>query len=696
MSMSATAPEPETLRIARAYLAHGWSVVPVRPREKLPAVAWAKYQHVPATHAQLDDWFSSGGYGIGLVQGATADTIVLDFDGEEGHATRRALEIANGPFPHTVEALTPGGGCHVVLRHPGRPVPTRKGLFPGFDVRGDGGFIVAHPSIHPSGRRYEWDCDCHPDDTAVAECPAWVADIICGELEAGHDTAEAIVHAMRPGPMGLPEAVITDGREAYMRDTILAVLREMTGENDRLPDAADLFARVWPQYSRKVDLSRPGRGSEECMAKCRYTLKRIRSGALPGFERFRETRHNYETGEGHEEPEAEATPPPSPATDLPASPFDPAEMLAIEPRKWVYGHFLIRRYLSVIGAPGGTGKSAYIMGVGMAVALGEALLAERVHESGAVWIYNLEDPRDEILRRIHALCIQHNVDPARLVGRLYVDSGRDRPLIVAEKTADGRVVQMPIVDALVAELKARNIKLLIVDPFVKSHRLEENRNEQIDFAASLWNRVAELADCAIALLHHFRKGGQSGDADAFRGAAALTDAARAAVSLAHMSEKEAEKLGIDLDERRFFVRVDNAKLNLAPPPKDAVWINLKSVDLPNGDKVQAVVRWEPPSPWHGLSIPMVVKILDELVRGINGELYQDDYHAKDNWAGSIVMEIGKKTSSQARTIIETWVKEGLLTVKEFINHARKKRNGCDVNLTKLAELRSQIRGDEDE
>ena len=695
MSMSASKQhEPETLLIARAYLAHGWSVVPVRPREKLPAVAWAKYQQTPATPDQVEAWFSSGGFGIGLIQGRTAGTIALDFDGEEGQQTRAALEAAHGPIPHTVEALTPGGGSHVLLRHPGRQVPTRKAILPGFDVRGDGGFIVAHPSVHPTGRRYEWDCDAHPDDTTPAECPQWVADLICGETTPGQDDAAPIVQAIRPGPLGISETVITDGREAYMRNTVLAVLREMVTETNTLPSAEQLFERVWPQYSRKVDLTRAGRGADEVMTKCRYTLHRARSGALSGF---------YTPSQEYDPETGEIFPPPPGAahqtqakTDLPASPFDPAEMLAIESRKWVYGHFLIRRYLTVIGAPGGTGKSAYIMAVAMAVALNQALLKERVHESGPVWIYNLEDPRDEILRRIHALCIQHQIDPIRLVGHLYVDSGRDRPLVVAEKLDSGIVVQTPIVDALVAELKARHVKLLIVDPFVKSHRLEENRNEQIDFAATLWNRVAEQADCAIALLHHFRKGGQSGDADAFRGAAALTDAARAAVSLAAMSEKEAEKLGIDFDQRRFFIRVDNAKLNLAPPPKDAIWLNLKSVTLPNGDNVQAAVRWELPSPWDDLPMPLVVDILDEINRGRNGDLYQTDYRAAENWAGSVIMEAAKKTNSQARVILQAWDESGILSVTEFTNVNRKKRSGYTVDPAKLAEMRHQIRGGYDE
>ena len=186
--------------------------------------------------------------------------------------------------------------------------------------------------------------------------------------------------------------------------------------------------------------------------------------------------------ESEADPEPESRKPPE--EPFPATPFVAAEVLNIPPRQWVYGRFLIRRFLAVLGAPGGAGKTAYAMAVAACVALNRDLLGEGVHEAGNVWLYNLEDPRDELLRRVAALALHHAIEPAELEGRLFLDSGRDRPLIIAE-VSDGVTVAMPVVDDLISELKRRNIRLLIVDPFVKSHRLEENRNEQIDFATSL-------------------------------------------------------------------------------------------------------------------------------------------------------------------------------------------------------------------
>jgi len=84
------------------------------------------------------------------------------------------------------------------------------------------------------------------------------------------------------------------------------------------------------------------------------------------------------------------------------------------------------------------------------------------------------------------------------------------------------------------------------------------------------------------------------------------------VTLSVMSEREAEGFKVLPEERRFHVRANNAKLNLAPPPDRAVWLRPHSIDLPNGDRVQAVVRWEAPTAWEGLSGTALLDVLREM------------------------------------------------------------------------------------
>ena len=152
-----------TLDWALYYASMGWSVVPVRPGEKIPAVKWQPLQSLSADVATIQGWFDKEpDLGIGLIQGRNAGTIVLDFDARDGGMETLAQLDAQG-LPESVRAFTPGGGVHVILRHPGRDVPTRTNVLPGMDVRGDGGFIVAHrprgscsPACGDSGGERFW------------------------------------------------------------------------------------------------------------------------------------------------------------------------------------------------------------------------------------------------------------------------------------------------------------------------------------------------------------------------------------------------------------------------------------------------------------------------------------------------------------------------------------------------------------
>ncbi|MCA3310734.1 MAG: AAA family ATPase [Roseomonas sp.] len=377
------------------------------------------------------------------------------------------------------------------------------------------------------------------------------------------------------------------------------------------------------------------------------------------------------------------------APGLIATPFEPDQLAKLPPREWVYGHFLIRRFVSVLGAPGGTGKTAYAIAVGLAVALGRPLVEEPVHSTGAVWIYNLEDPREELLRRVQAALIAHGIRPTAMTGRLYLDSGRDQPLILAVRLPDGSTVATPLADALIAELIRREVRLLIVDPFVKSHRLEENRNEQVDFAATLWSRVADAAGCAVLLVHHFRKGGVAGDADAFRGASALVDAARAAVALRSMDDGEAERFGLPEEERWFYVRADNAKLNLAPRPLDATWLQLRSITLPNGDHVQAIARWRPASVFRDLSMNESADLVERLGSPRDdGERWSARKQDLGRWGGELIMAITGCSEEQARAMLAAYFASKALRIVEYPSpKQRKLRKGLDHDPQIVAGMR---------
>lgn len=151
----------EPLRHALAYHERGWSVIPVRG--KTPATAWAEYQSRAATKAEIRHWFAAGAGdlpNLAIVTGKLSGLVVVDCDSPED-----ATWWENHFPPTSLTVRTGGGGQHFYYRYPDRNVGNRtRVLDRQIDLRGEGGLVVAPPSIHPeSGNAYCWIDSLDPD-----------------------------------------------------------------------------------------------------------------------------------------------------------------------------------------------------------------------------------------------------------------------------------------------------------------------------------------------------------------------------------------------------------------------------------------------------------------------------------------------------------------------------------------------------
>lgn len=159
------------LEAALGYYALGFSVIPIHgivdgrctcgksncpSKGKHPALgSWKRYQDKRATEEEVRQWFTPRPYlNLGIVTGKVSGIVVLDVDGEAGH---QALKKAGYEIPDTVHAHTGGGGDHYYFNYPQDGLRnSASSIAPKVDVRGDGGLVVAPPSVHRSGGRYEW------------------------------------------------------------------------------------------------------------------------------------------------------------------------------------------------------------------------------------------------------------------------------------------------------------------------------------------------------------------------------------------------------------------------------------------------------------------------------------------------------------------------------------------------------------
>lgn len=225
--------------------------------------------------------------------------------------------------------------------------------------------------------------------------------------------------------------------------------------------------------------------------------------------------------------------------------------------------------VGLISGQGAVGKSMLTLAAILGVVTGSDLFGQWTvgNPGDVVYLYAEEDP-DDLHRRLRAQTVAANlqlgraerdrihtaclaVDPPKLLTR--------RPDGVAQRTED-------VIGQLEARLDAiTNLRLIIVDPLVKFHTLEENSNGDMAQLMEFFTKWAVQYHAAVILVHHTAKGGDGKSQDAVRGASSIVNEARWQVAVNVLDEKTAELLGIDPEQRRWHITVETPKINHAAP-----------------------------------------------------------------------------------------------------------------------------------
>jgi AAA domain len=351
-----------------------------------------------------------------------------------------------------------------------------------------------------------------------------------------------------------------------------------------------------------------------------------------------------------------------------ASPFEWCDPKAIPTREWLYGRFLIRRQVSLTVAPGGSGKSSLATVEALAVATGRKLLHDEPWERARVWLWNGEDPKDELQRRIAAACLHCGISSGEIAGCLFVDGGRNSGIVIAKMDRNAVVIAQPVVEALIETIQRNQLDVVVIDPLVSCHQVPENDNGAIDRVVKTYARIADLTGCAIHLVHHSRKtNGEAVEVEHSRGAVALIEAARAARTLNTMTEQEAKNAGVD--DRFAHIRIDDGKANLAPRSRRAQWLKLEGVSLGNGlfgtggDSVAVVTGWSWPNPFAGVTDDDLLAVQKAVAAG----RWRENVQARD-WVGKPIAEalgldLGKPADkAKVKGLLRGWIAEGALVV----------------------------------
>ena len=181
------------LDAALAYARRGWHVFPCHtPRPdgkcdcgerdcddigKHPRTAHG-FKDATTDEATIRAWWRKWPTAnIGGAAGIKSGFDAADPDGEAGLDDLAKLEAKHGALPDTPNSITGGGGKHLFFKHVPGKKNTVKADGLSIDLRTTGGYVILPPSLHRSGRRYEWEATAHPDDLPLADMPAWLRAI---------------------------------------------------------------------------------------------------------------------------------------------------------------------------------------------------------------------------------------------------------------------------------------------------------------------------------------------------------------------------------------------------------------------------------------------------------------------------------------------------------------------------------------
>jgi hypothetical protein len=517
----------------------GFKVFPLIENGKIPALdAWQHWAENSSIDKVEEFAAARPNCNWGLYCGASGLT-VIDVDTKEGKVGLESLkevQAGNSVLPRTTVASTPTGGYHIYYK--GQCPSSVSALAKDIDTRGEGGYVVL-PYSKINGKAYEI-----AQADPIVPLPIWVLTTVKKNKKEKKNLSDG-------------EMIETGERNNFLA-SFAGTMRERGASQQVILDAlltmnATQLSEPLPEHDVKTIAHSISRYEPEHAKVASEFAKPVKVMAITG---------------------------------------DKVDFSALKPRDWVMKDRYVGGIVSALIAPGGAGKSTVSLLDALAVCTGRPLSGFPVKKKGNVWLYNTEDPLGELELRLAAMCTAHSVTQEERAG-LHLTSGRDVPLVLAKKGKNGITVNEEAIKSAIDYIREQEIVLMIVDPFVRSHEVDENDNMQIDKVIWCFQKIMDATGCAICVVHHTNKGvynvtSPEEKMHTGRGASALVYATRITHVLTPMKEEEARNFGVPEARRRWYVRLDNAKANLQAPAEKAHWYEKIGVDLLIGEQVGAI------------------------------------------------------------------------------------------------------------
>lgn len=195
------------LKAALDYEKQGFSVIPIIAGQKKAAIPWTEYQKRRATPEEIAEWWhQSPQNNIGIVTGKVSDLFVVDLDKYKKEYDP-AIELEHFETIETPVAESPNGGTHLYMKFC-EGLTIASGVFPAIDIRGEGGYIIAPPSVNGNGKPYKWIVS--PKDQIMAALPA--------SFQASINNKEKKLYKERPNTVSSVSTTTADNAHKCLQD----------------------------------------------------------------------------------------------------------------------------------------------------------------------------------------------------------------------------------------------------------------------------------------------------------------------------------------------------------------------------------------------------------------------------------------------------------------------------------------------
>lgn len=478
-----TAELSELGRAALAYAARGLAVFPVwgRAREGGCACGHADCSN-PAKHplgtlapAGLNDattdaakirrwWRRYPNANIGIRTGADSHVALVDVDPKSGgDESLRDLERQHGALPDTWRVLTGGGGLHVYAQHPGREVKnSTSAIAPGIDIRGDGGYAIAPPSVHITGRRYEWEAGYEPGDVDLAPLPAWVPAGTRAKAETnGHARLDV-------------GAILNGVAEGARNDQIFRLAAKLRGADIPYEVAARLVEDAAAQCDPPLDHDE--------------AIKALNSA----YSRYQPNPQTAEVVLENVDPETGEITSADQEKEWTVIPGQELRAMALPPIEWLLeGMIPMGRYV-VLSGESGLGKSWWALALALCAGMGLEFLGRETRPLRALYI-DEENGIQEAQRRLRALADGLDIDP---------DADIPVDFLIDEEVKPGNPRHF---DQLVKVIQERGIGLVITDSMIRFFDGDENSSKEAKAFHKLLDRIRRRTGVTWIMLQHLNK-----------------------------------------------------------------------------------------------------------------------------------------------------------------------------------------------